>query len=111
VIDLTDGSIRSGGAGCCPAAAVSSGRWFAVQNDVIVAFMDIDPAYGPDPDRGFSPRRHPSTLRATTDGEVLSWIEPRGLYKTRCIVQARGGRRIRVRQADGGLAAVVGPFA
>jgi hypothetical protein len=112
VIDLTDGSIRSDGVGCCPAAAVSSGRWFAVQNDVIVTFMDIDPSYRPaDPDRGFSPRHHPSTLRATIDGEVLSWNEPRGLYKTRCIVQARGQRRIRVRQADGGLGTVIGPFA
>ena len=111
VIDLTDGSIRSDGVGCCPAAAVSSGRWFAVQNDLIVAFTDVDPAHGPELDRGFSPRRHPGTLRATTDGEVLSWNEPRGVYKTRCIAQARGGRRIHIRPADGGLGVVVGPLA
>ena len=107
LLDTATGAESHGPAGCCPAAAVRIGRWYAIAAGRAVSFptQDADPA----PLEGFS-MHGPTSLSVTADGEVCTWTEARALYRVRAYVQRRGGRRRRLPERERGAAAVIGPY-
>jgi hypothetical protein len=110
VLDTVTGAEEEGPPGCCPAAAPSAARWYAIADGRPVTFPTRDAFAGSAaPVEDFRIRR-PTSLSVTTDGEVCAWTEPRALYRVRAYVQRRGGRRRRFRERERGVAAVIGPY-
>lgn len=109
VVDLRDGSARPGMVGSAPAGVPRGTHWYAVVEGKPVVFTGPELGH-PDAAAGFRVTARPYWLQASADGRVLSWKEPHGAFKSRAFVQRQFGDRIRVREADAGLAAVIGPL-
>ncbi|HEY5784966.1 MAG TPA: hypothetical protein VIT65_09325 [Microlunatus sp.] len=108
VMDLHDGSTRAGIAGSSPAGMFREAHWYAIVAGKPVVFAGTQ-AEEASPASGFTVTARPSSLHASADGQVLSWQAPHGPFKIRAFAQRQFGRRLRIQEADAGLAAVIGP--
>lgn len=111
ILDLESRRIETGPAGCCPTAARKIGEWYGIHKGLVMRFS-FQEQMNNDPQRltGFSFGRV-TFLRATNDGQVFTWKEPRFLYRYKGYVQKSGHRRKRFPMIDRGVGAVIGPYA
>jgi len=109
-LDLESGDLETGPSGAWPAAAPRSGRWFAISAGHPVA-LPLSPrgALEPQPLAGFDVA-HPTSLRASCDGQVLTWTEPRLWFGIDTYVQSSGQQRTRLGRAGDALVAVGGSY-
>jgi len=110
VLDLKTGTVETGPAGCCPAAAPDIGRWYAVSDGRVVAF-DVDREIGSAiADPAGIRLRQVTSLRVTRDGEVFTLTKPRFWFGSKTVIQQRGRRRISHRKLQDGFLVVLGPY-